>query len=104
MSHFLPCPGRTLAGSGAWAWDFLSAHGAEDDHAADAKHIVVARTNAPRSLMIALPSFSYRAHRLGRPGLLRARRHNNDHAHVDRRAPPGRNPRGRRQGEPDRGV
>src|SRR3954451_23297225 len=28
----------------------------------------------------------------------------NDHAHVDRRAPPGRDPGGRRQREPDRGI
>src|SRR3954447_21534305 len=28
----------------------------------------------------------------------------NDHAHVDRRAPPGRDKGGRRQREPDRGI
>src|SRR5688572_11848142 len=104
MSHFSPFPGRTLAGSGAWARDFLSAHSAEDDHAADAELIIVTRTNAPRLQMIAPPSLSYRAHRLGKAGPLRARRNNNDHAYVNRRAPPGRNPRSRRQGEPDRGV
>src|SRR5688500_15233482 len=34
----------------------------------------------------------------------RARRLFNDNAHADRRAPPGRNPGGGRQGKPDRGI
>jgi len=37
-------------------------------------------------------------------GVGRARRYYNDHADVDRRPPPGRDPGCCRQGKPDRGV
>src|SRR5688500_18419938 len=104
MSYFFPNLRRPFEDRGAEVRDFASAHAAEDDHAADAELLIATRTNAARSMTIARPSFSYRAHRPRSAGPGRARRNNNVHAYANRRAPPGRDPRCRRQGEPDRGV
>src|SRR5436190_21474744 len=71
-------------------------------HAADAL-MISTRTSDARPEFAAPPSIFERAHSpLGMR--LRARRLFNDHAHADRRAPPGGDPGGRAQGKPDRGI
>src|SRR5207237_7884731 len=69
--------------------------------AADAL-IFSTRTSDARPDFAAPPSIFERAHSLGKR--LRAWRLFNDHAHADRRAPPGGDSGGSAQGKPDRGI
>src|SRR5688500_1115010 len=62
------------------------------------------RTYDARPEFAARPSIFERACRAALKAAARAWSDIDDHAHVDRRAPPGRDPRGRAQGKPDRRI
>src|SRR5690349_16887178 len=72
-------------------------------HAADAKFHLSTRTSDARAQSAARPSIFERVY-LSFGTKVRAWSELNDHAHADRRAPPGRDPGGRDQGKPDRGI
>src|SRR6218665_3047355 len=71
--------------------------------AADAHYHLSTRTSDARAQSAARPSIFERVH-LSIGTAVRAWSDFNDNAHADRRAPPGRDPGGRAQGKPDRGI
>src|SRR3954454_32506 len=72
--------------------------------AAEAHPFITTRTVGARAGSAAPSSLFERARRRLSTAAERVWSELNDHAHVDRRAPPGRDPGGRRQREPDRGI
>src|SRR3954453_7695591 len=72
--------------------------------AAEADPFITTRTVEARARSAAPSSLFERARRRLSTAAERVWRELNDHAHVDRRAPPGRDPGGRRQREPDLGI
>src|SRR5687767_8199800 len=116
MRYSSPLKTRPRKGSGVAAGTLRTAPGAALPQAAEA-HIISTRTFEARAQSAAPSSIFERAGRaalsatpsLYPDGLLhettaRAWSDIDDDAHVDRRAPPGRNPGGRGQREPDRGI
>jgi hypothetical protein len=72
--------------------------------AADANIHLSTRTLDARPYFAARPSIFERAQLSALKAKVRAWSDLNDHAHVDRRAPPGGNPGGRDQGKSNRGI
>src|SRR5438270_7100251 len=104
MSSFTPVPLRLPYGNGAASGALRPGLFAGRPIAAEANDIISTRTRKARALEAAPLSLFERAHRRPHGTARRAWRLFNDNAHADRRAPPGRDPGGRRQGKPDRGT
>src|SRR5919107_673016 len=99
MRHFSPLIERPLMGSGVLAGTSRLAM-AGLARPADTIFLLT-RTFGARAEPAAPPSIFERACRSMIKTAMRAWSELNDNAHVDRRAPPGRNPGGRGQGKPD---
>src|SRR3954471_21910070 len=104
MRHFFPqtLPSRTERGIAAGA--LRPGISAGLPHAAEATFFFSTRTLKARAFRRAPSSIFERAPAAAARPARRAWSDVNDDAHVDRRAPPGRNPGGRVQGKPDRGI
>src|SRR5687768_8073019 len=104
MRHFSPqtLPART--GPGIAAGAYRPGFSAGLPHAAEAIFFFSTRTLKARAEQAAPSSIFERAPAAAARTARRAWSDFNDNAHVDRRAPPGRNPGGGRQGKPDRGI
>src|SRR5687768_10845108 len=103
MWHFLPGLTRRLFGEGWISGSVRPALIAGAPQAANA-NILLTRTFDARRMTAAQPSIFERARFLFSGAGEGAWSEVDDHAHVDRRAPPGRNPGGRDQGKPDRRI
>src|SRR5690606_25804374 len=101
MRHFSPELTRPLMCPGVRVGMVRPAISLGQPRAAEARIFTATRTFEARAVSAALLSIFERALADAVKAALRVWSDINDHAHVDRRAPPGRNPGGRRQGKPD---
>ena len=111
MRHLFPLPPRAPFRGIATGLGFAMAGLAKRAIAAEALSTHTIFNPSPGAslarlgrLILPAPPPLIRALALPAVAALRARRFIHDNADVDRRPPPGRNPRGRRQGKPDRGA
>src|SRR5919112_44169 len=103
MRHFSPHTLPSSTGSGPAAGALRPDIRTGLPRAAEATFFFSTRTLKARAHGYAPSSIFERARGTAARTERRAWSELNDNAHVDRRAPPGRDPGGRRQGKPDRG-
>src|SRR5436853_3573522 len=104
MRHFSPQTLPLRRGTGIAAGVFGPDIRSGLPRAAEATSFFSTRTLKARPKGYAPSSIFERARGTAARTARRAWSDINDHAHVDRRAPPGGNPGGGRQGKPDRGI